>query len=217
MHGPSPNALYPLKGYPRAVFLKNFVTRPNIKVGDYTYYDDPQGAERFEENNILHHFPELYDDWLVIGRFSALASGVRFIMNGANHALGGFSTYPFNIFGEGWEEGFDTKIWTDASRGDTKVGNDVWIGMDATIMPGVTIGDGAIVAACSVVTSDVSPYTVVGGNPARLIKPRYNENTVQRLLEIKWWNWSAENISKNIEAIRGSDLDLLAKAKDSTL
>lgn len=217
MHGPSPSTLYPLNGYPQAVFLKNFITRPNIEIGDYTYYDDPAGAERFEQSNVLLHFPELYDDRLIIGKFSALATGVRFIMNGANHAMGGFSTFPFNIFGNGWENGFDTKTWTDANRGDTIVGNDVWIGMDTTIMPGVKIGDGAIIAACSVVTADVASYTIVGGNPARPIKQRFDADTVQKLLEVKWWNWSPEKITKNLDAIRGADLDLLVKANDTTL
>lgn len=217
MHGPSPRTLYPLDGYPRAVFLNNFITQSHVEIGDYTYYDDPDGAERFEQNNVLHHFPQLYDDRLIIGKFSALATGVRFIMNGANHAMGGFSTFPFNIFGNGWENGFDTKTWTDASRGNTEVGNDVWIGMDATIMPGVKIGDGAIIAACSVVASDVAPYTIVGGNPARSIKQRFNDHAVEKLLEVKWWDWSAEKITKNLDAIRGADLDLLVKANDTTL
>lgn len=162
--GPNPDTLYPLSGFPRAVFLKNFITRQNVLVGDYTYYDDPDGAERFEENNILYHY-DFSGDRLVIGRFTALATGVRFLMNGANHAMGGFSTFPFNIFGGGWEEGFDPATWTDQSRGDTVVGNDVWIGRETVVMPGVTIGDGAIIAANSVIVSDIPAYAIAGETP----------------------------------------------------
>ncbi|WP_114389034.1 CatB-related O-acetyltransferase [Notoacmeibacter marinus] len=216
MHGPSPDTLYPLPGFPRAVFLKNFITRPNIEVGDYSYYDDPDGAERFEDRNVLHHF-DFYGDRLVIGRFVAIASGARFIMNGANHAMGGFSTYPFNIFQQGWEAGFDPDSWAGQSRGDTLVGNDVWIGMNSTIMPGVTIGDGAIIATNSTVVSDVPPYAIVGGNPARPIRMRFDQQTVQRLLAIAWWNWPTERITAALNAIRGADLDALeAFAENAT-
>ncbi|MAW85427.1 MAG: chloramphenicol acetyltransferase [Phyllobacteriaceae bacterium] len=211
MHGPSPDTLYPLAGFPRTVFLKNVITRPNIVVGDYTYFDDPDGAERFEERNVLHHY-DFLGDRLVFGRFTAIASGVRFIMNGANHAMGGFSTFPFNIFGNGWEEGFDTATWLEQSKGDTVVGNDVWIGMDSLIMPGVTIGDGAIVATGSVVTSDVAPYTIAGGNPARTVRQRFDDDTVAALLSIAWWNWDAARITANLDAIRGADIDRLRKA-----
>ncbi|EAU40898.1 streptogramin A acetyl transferase [Fulvimarina pelagi HTCC2506] len=208
MHGPNPDALYPLAGFPRVVFLKNFITKPNIEVGNFSYYDDPDGAERFEERNVLHHF-DFYGDRLVIGRFVAIGSGTRFVMNGANHAMGGFSTYPFNIFGEGWEKGFDMASWTGQSRGDTKIEDDVWFGMDCTVMPGVTIGAGAIVATNSTLVSNVPAYAVVGGNPARVIRMRYNEETIARLLAIAWWTWSAEEISSNLDLIRGDDLDAL--------
>ena len=208
MHGPSPDTLYPLPGFSRAVFLKNFITRPNIEVGDYSYYDDPDGAERFEERNVLHHF-DFYGDRLIIGKFVAIASGTRFIMNGANHAMGGFSTYPFNIFQNGWEEGFDPESWTSQSRGDTVVGNDVWIGMDSLIMPGVTIGDGAIVASNSTVVSDIPPYAIAGGNPAKVIRMRFDDATIKKLLTIAWWHWPAERITASLDAIRGGDLAAL--------
>lgn len=211
MHGPDPNTTYPLAGFPRTVFLKNVITRPNIEVGDYTYYDDPGGAERFEDNNVLHHF-EFHGDKLIIGRFTAIATGVRFVMNGANHAMGGFSTYPFNIFGCDWEKGFDPQTWLAGSRGDTVVGNDVWIGADTMIMPGVTIGDGAIIAARSVVASDIPPYAVAGGNPAKMIRTRFDDETIARLLSIAWWDWTAEKISRYVDAIRGGDLEVLAAA-----
>lgn len=215
MQGPSPHTLYPLAGYPRAVFLKNFVTRPNIEVGDFSYYDDPGGAERFDERNVLHHYPELYGDKLIIGRFCALATGVRFVMNGANHAMGGFSTYPFNIFGNGWEAGFDPETWTGQSKGDTVVGNDVWLGMETLVMPGVTIGDGAIVATGSIVVDDIPPYAVAGGNPAKIIRKRFDDATIEVLLEIGWWDWSVKTISDNLDAIRGNDLDLLRAVTDT--
>jgi len=212
MQGPSPDTLYPLPDFPRAVFLKNVITRPNIEVGDYSYYDDPDGAERFEERNVLHHF-EFYGDRLIIGRFVAIATGTRFIMNGANHAMGGFSTYPFNIFQGGWEEGFDVNTWLGQSRGDTVVGNDVWLGMESLIMPGVKIGDGAIVAARSTVVSDVPPYAIVGGNPARVVRMRFDEATVAKLLDIAWWHWPTDKITRNLDRIRGGDLTALEEAR----
>lgn len=213
MHGPHPSTLYPLASHPRTAFLKNFITRPTIEVGDYTYVDDPDGAERFEDRNVLYHF-DFVGDRLIIGRFCAIAAGATFIMNGANHAMDGFSTYPFNIFGHGWEEGHDAQTWTDALRGDTVVGHDVWIGMNATIMPGVTIGNGAIIATHSVVASDVPDYAIVAGNPARIVRKRFDEPTIERLLAIAWWHWPAETIKQGLNAIRGHDLDALQAIAD---
>jgi virginiamycin A acetyltransferase len=155
---------------------------------------------------------EFYGDRLIIGKFTALATGVTFLMNGANHAMGGFSTYPFNIFAQGWEDGFDTATWTEASKGDTVVGNDVWIGRHTAIMPGVSIGDGAIIAAHSVVTSDVPAYAIYGGNPAKLIRQRFDARTRERLQQIAWWEWPAEHLSKHLNAVRGSDLAALEQA-----
>jgi virginiamycin A acetyltransferase len=130
-------------------------------------------------------------------------------MNGANHAMGGFSTYPFNIFGGGWEQGFDPADWQTGYRGDTIVGHDVWIGTEAMIMPGVTIGHGAIVAARAVVASDVPPYTIVGGNPAQPIRPRFDTATIDALLDIAWWNWPAAKIGSALDAIRRADIEAL--------
>lgn len=155
--GPSPGTRYPISGVTRTAFLKPFVTRPNIVVGDYTYYDDPRGPERFEEN-VLYHF-EFNHDRLVIGRYCSIAAEVRFIMNGGNHPTSWLTTYPFPIFGRGWEAAAPA-AWP--TKGDTMIGNDVWIGYGATIMPGVRIGDGAIVATAAVVTKDVPDYAVVG-------------------------------------------------------
>ena len=201
--GPDPRTPHPMPGHPRVGFLKAFVTRPNIVVGDYTYYDDPEGPEHFQDRNVLYHY-EFTGDRLVIGKFCALAAGVRFVMNGANHAMGGFSTYPFVIFPD-WQ----APMPQFPSRGDTVVGNDVWIGWDAAIMPGVSIGHGAIVAARSVVTRDVAPYSVVAGNPAAEVRRRFDDATVAALLEIAWWDWPADRIQRNLAAIGAADLEAL--------
>lgn len=174
--GPNPNDKAPMKGFPQVGFLKNFISRENIIVGDYTYYDDPAGPERFE-SNVLYHF-DFIGDKLNIGKFCAIAKDVKFIMNGANHQVSGFSTYPFYIFGNGWEKAAP-KPEDLPFKGDTCIGNDVWIGYNATIMPGVKIGHGAIVASQSIVTKDVPPYAVVGGNPATVIKLRFKQTVSQ--------------------------------------
>ena len=208
MAGPKPEIKHPIPMHPRVGFLKPLIDRPNIEIGDFTYYDDPDGPDKFAEKCVLHHY-DFIGDRLIIGKFTAIAEGARFIMNGAKHAMSGFSTYPFNIFGHGWEEGFDVRTWEREVRGDTKVGNDVWIGMEAVIMPGVTIGDGSIVAARSVVTHDVPPYAIVAGNGAKVVKMRYDKMTVRRLLAAAWWDWPVDKISRNLDAIRGADIDRL--------
>jgi virginiamycin A acetyltransferase len=145
---------------------------------------------------------------LIIGKFCALARGIKFIMNGANHKLDGFSTYPFQIFGNGWEK-VEPQPAELPYKGDTIIGNDVWIGYEATIMPGVKVGDGAIVAAKSVVVSDVPPYTIFGGNPAKCIRQRFDDETIRLLLEIAWWNWDIEKITSNLEQIGSADIEAL--------
>ncbi len=212
MAGPDPDTTCPLPAHPRVCFLRNVIDRANISVGDYTYYDDPVEPERFAEKCVLYHY-DFLGDRLVIGRFCAIAAGATFIMNGANHAMGGFSTYPFQIFGAGWESGFDPESYRASLRGDTIVGNDVWIGMAATVMPGVTIGDGAIVATRAVVTGDVPPYSVVGGNPARILRKRFPDEVIATLLEIAWWNWDTDRITRNLGAIMGADLAALKAAR----
>lgn len=212
MSGPNPDIKHPMPMHPRVGFLKPLLDgRPNIEVGEYTYYDDPNGPEHFAERCVLYHY-DFVGDRLVIGRFCALAQGVTFVMNGANHAMSGFSTYPFNIFGHGWEQGFDVATWEAENRGDTAVGHDVWIGMEAMVMPGVTIGHGAIIAARSVVTHDVPPYAIVGGNPARTMRMRFDERTVERLLAIAWWDWPVDRIGRNLNAIRAGDIARLEAA-----
>jgi virginiamycin A acetyltransferase len=207
MHGPAPNDPHPMAGFPQVGFLKPLVSNPNIVVGDYTYYDDPDGPEHFETRNVLYHFP-FVGDKLVIGKFCALARGVRFIMNGANHKISGFSTYPFQIFGKGWEAVMP-KPGDLPYRGDTVIGNDVWLGYDVLVMPGVKIGDGAIIAARAVVTRDVPPYAVIGGNPAKVVKQRFSDEVVAELLAIRWWDWPVEKITRNLQAIVGADLSVL--------
>ncbi len=203
-NGPSPETRHPLVGIDRVAFLKPFITRPNIEVGDYTYYDDPDGAEQFEKN-VLYHF-DFIGDRLIIGKFCSIATGARFLMNGGNHQVETFSSFPFSIFGNGWESAAP-KSWPH--KGDTRVGNDVWIGYGATILPGVTIGDGAVIGSMSVVTGDVPPYAIVGGNPARVIRHRFDEATVARLLALRWWDWDIERITRKVAAIAGTDLAVL--------
>jgi virginiamycin A acetyltransferase len=212
MQGPNPEIKHPIPMHTRVGFLKPLVDAPNIEIGDFTYYDDPEGPDKFVERCVLHHYPFIADR-LVIGKFCAIAEGARFIMNGANHAMSGFSTYPFNIFGHGWEEGFDHKTWEQEIRGDTVIGNDVWIGMDSVIMPGVAVADGAIVAAKAVVTHNVPAYSIVAGNPAKVVKTRFDAHTIARLIEIAWWNWPADKITRNLDAIRGADLSALKAAQ----
>lgn len=209
--GPNPNTPHPIPAHPRVGFLKALVNQPNIEIGDFTYYDDPNGPERFVERCVRHHY-DFIGDRLVIGKFCAIATGVTFMMNGANHAMTGFSTYPFNIFGQGWERGFDWATIQAGFKGDTIVGNDVWIGQEATILPGVRIGDGAIIATKAVVTADVPAYAIVGGNPAQIIRKRFPDETIAELLAIRWWDWSIEKISRNLDAIRGADMAALRAA-----
>lgn len=205
MQGPNPDIKHPIPMHPRVGFLRPLVDAANVEIGDFTYYDDPDGPEHFVDKCVLHHY-DFIGDRLVIGRFCAIAEGARFIMNGANHAMSGFSTYPFNIFGHGWEEGFDPQSWERELRGDTVIGNDVWIGMEAIILPGVTVGDGAIIGARAVVAADVPAYAIVAGNPANVIKRRFDDRTIERLLAIAWWDWPVEKIGDNLDAIRGADL-----------
>ena len=201
-HGPSPDDPYPIAGVTRTGFLKRFITRPNIVVGDYTYYDDPRGPEYFEAN-VLYHF-EFNNDRLVIGKYCSIAAEVRFIMNGGNHPTDWLTTFPFPVFGHGWEAAMPD-AWP--ARGDTVVGNDVWFGYAAMVMPGIRIGDGAIIAAGSVVTRDVPPYAIVGGNPAEIIRYRFDEATIARLCELKWWDWDPATVTRNAKALCRGDID----------
>lgn len=210
MHGPDPDDPHPMRGFPQICYIRNTVDNPQIQVGEYSYYDDPEDSEGFERN-VLYLFPFI-GDRLIIGRYCAIARGATFVMNGANHRMSGFSTYPFNIFGNGWER--TTPLPEELPyKGDTVIGNDVWIGYQAMLMPGVKVGDGAIVAARSVVSADVPAYAIVGGNPARVLRMRYPPDQVERLLRIAWWEWDAAKVSRNLELIVGGDLDALEAAQ----
>lgn len=203
MNGPNKNIKFPLKNYDRLCFLKNIVRNPNIIVGDYTYYDDFENVENFEKN-VKYHF-DFTGDKLIIGKFSMIASDVKFIMNGANHLTDAMSTYPFAVFGNGWEHAMDGKMYPQ--KGNITIGNDVWIGYNATIMAGVTIGDGAIIATNSTVTKDVAPYSIIGGNPAKEIRKRFSEEVIAKLLALKWWNWDIEKITKNVQHLTDNKIE----------
>jgi virginiamycin A acetyltransferase len=201
-----------MAAYDGIVFLQALAGgRANVTVGPYAYYDDKDRTRDFFDRNVIHHHAFI-GDHLTIGAFAAIAHGVTIVMDGGAHAMDGLSTYPFNIFGHGWEEGFDAATWEAARKGDTVIGPDVWIGDRATIMPGVTIGAGAIVAACSVVTKDVPPYAVVAGNPARIVRTRFDAASVDRLLTARWWDWDAAKITRNLNAIRSADIAAIEAA-----
>lgn len=202
---PDPNTLYPIDGVTRTCFLKNIITNPQISVGDYTYYDDPESIYNFEKN-VLYSF-EFMGDKLIIGKFCQIATGVRFIMNGSNHALDGISSYPFKVFGKSWAMASMNVV----CKGDTIIGHDVWIGNSVTIMQGIKIGHGAIIGTNALVTKDVEPYTIVGGNPAQPIRKRFDEETIAFLLKLEWWHWPIEKISANIKAITTGDFEALRK------
>ncbi|MFZ6733716.1 Vat family streptogramin A O-acetyltransferase [Undibacterium sp. Ji42W] len=206
MHGPDPKNPQPMPGFPQVCYIQNTVSNPHIIIGDFTYYDDPEDAENFERN-VLYHFPFIGDK-LIIGKFCALARGVKFIMNGANHHMTGISTYPFQIFGNGWEK-TPMDLESLPYKGDTIIGNDVWIGYEALIMPGVKIGNGAIISSRSVVVADVPAYTIVGGNPAKPIRQRFSDDVIDTLEQIAWWEWPVEKISHYISVIIAGDVGAL--------
>ena len=208
------NKIYPRTGDKETIYLKNVITNPNIVVGDYTMYNDfVNDPVLFEKNNVLYHYP-INHDKLIIGKFCSIACGAKFLFNSANHTLSSLSTYPFPLFFEEWnlEKKDVTKSWDN--KGNIIIGNDVWIGYEAVILAGVTIGDGAIIGTRAVVTKDVPPYTIVGGVPAKPIKKRFSEEIISKLLDIQWWNWSDEKIAKNIKAIQTGKIDEL-QYKDS--
>ncbi len=208
VNGPSPDEKFPMAGFPQVCFIRNTVTNPNIVIGEYTYYDDPQDSTTFERN-VLYHFPFIGDK-LIIGKFCAIARDVRFIMNGANHKISGISTYPFQIFGNGWENVMPGQ-GDLPYKGDTVIGNDVWLGYEALVMPGVRIGDGAIISSRSVVVSDVAPYTIVGGNPAKTIRQRFEPDVIEALQRIAWWDWPIETVTRHLGIIVGGDVAALER------
>lgn len=201
--------IYPRTGDKETIYLKHVITNPNITVGDFTMYNDfVNDPTLFENNNVLYHYP-INHDKLQIGKFCSIACGAKFLFNSANHTLSSLSTYPFPLFFEEW--GLEKKDVTNAwdNKGDIVIGNDVWIGYEAVVLAGVTIGDGAIIGTRAVVTKNVPPYTIVGGVPAKPIKKRFSEETISALLEIQWWNWSEERIARNIGAIQSGNIEQL--------
>lgn len=208
--------IYPRTGDSQTVYLKNVISDPGIEVGEYTMYNDfVNDPVLFEKNNVLYHYP-INHDRLVIGRFCSIACGAKFLFNSANHKMSSLSTYPFPLFFEEW--GLDIKNVADSwdNKGDIIIGNDVWIGFEAVIMAGVTIGDGAVIGSRALVTKDVEPYTIVGGIPAKPIRKRFLESTAEALLELKWWDWPKERIRQNITAIQSGDIDRLKSAVQFT-
>jgi len=209
MTGPDPSTLYPITGYDKLIFLNNFIKAKNIFVGDYTYFDDPKnGPGKFEEYNVLYNY-DFSKVKLVIGKFCAIAAETHFIMTG-DHKLDAISTYPFPVFKHGWENAFN--VCDLPVKGDIIVGNDVWFGYDSLVMNGVTIGHGAIIAARAVVVKDVPAYSIVAGNPAKVVKMRFDEKTIDRLLKIAWWDWNIAKITHNLKSICKLDVNQLERA-----
>lgn len=203
------NKIYPRPGDTQIVYLQDVVNGPNIEVGAYTIYNDFVHDPRdFEKNNVLYHYP-VNGDRLKIGKFCSVACGAKFLFTNGNHSLRSLSTYTFPIFYEQW--GLDPKNIRDAwdNKGDIVIGNDVWIGYEAVILSGVTVGDGAVIGTRAVVTKDVPPYTIVGGVPARPIRRRFDPQTIARLEELRWWDWEEERIARNLSAIQSGRPDLL--------
>lgn len=202
---PNPDVIFPNE-FKTSCFLKNVITAPNITVGDYTYYDDPVDPVGFEQNNVLFNYPE-FGDRLIIGKFCSIAAGVKFIMGPANHRISSVTTYPFQVFGGVWAEKAPPHLSQLPFKGDTVVGSDVWIGRESVIMPGVKIGDGAIIAAYSVVAKDIPPYAVAGGNPARVIKKRFEDDElIHLLLRLRWWDLPGEELSELVPLLCSPDL-----------
>lgn len=195
---PNPNTIFPLPNINTLTFVKPTIKNPNIVVGDFTYFADTDF-----EKHVTHHY-DFIGDKLIIGKFCQIGAGVEFVMNGANHQMNAVSTYPFYIFGS-WDQSVPSKEDLPF-KGDTVVGNDVWIGQNSTILPGVHIGDGAIIGLNSVVTRAVPPYTIVAGNPAKAVRKRFDDELIDLLLKLKWWDKSIEEINALIPLLSCSDL-----------
>lgn len=203
--------IYPRSGDKETVYLKNVVSGANIEIGDYTIYNDFVHDPRdFERSNVLYHYP-VNGDRLKIGKFCSIACGAKFLFTSGNHSLRSLSTYTFPIFFEEW--GLDAKDICSAwdNKGDIVIGNDVWIGYDALILSGVTVGDGAIIGSRAVVTKDVPPYTIVGGVPAKPIRRRFDGAVIERLEKLRWWDWDIEIIRRSIPAIQSGDIAALER------
>ncbi|GAA0736752.1 CatB-related O-acetyltransferase [Clostridium oceanicum] len=213
---PNLNKVYPRSNDYQTIYLKNVITRDNIQIGDYTIYNDfYNDPKEFEKNNVLYQYP-INNDKLIIGKFCSIACKAKFLMNSSNHTLKSLSTYTFPIFGDEWDKTLNPKDAWD-NKGNIVIGNDVWIGYDAVILSGVKIGDGAIVGARAVVTKDVPPYAIVGGTPAKVIRKRFNDSVIDRLMKIKWWNWPDKKIQENIQYIQSGNIDKLELSYKSVI
>ena len=202
--------VYPRPHDGQTVYLKDVITGPNIEVGEYTIYNDfVRDPRDFEKNNVLYHYP-VNGDRLVIGRFCSIACGAKFMFTSGNHSMQSLANYTFPIFFDEW--GLDAKDICDAwyNKGDTVIGNDVWIGYEAVIMPGVKIGDGAVIGTRALVTKDVPPYTIVGGVPAKPIRRRFDDATVEKLEALRWWDWDEDRLKRALPAIQAGDIAALA-------
>ena len=201
--------IYPRTGDRETVYLKNVVENSNIEIGDYTIYNDfIHDPREFQKNNVLYHYP-INKDRLIIGKFCSIACGAKFLFNSANHKMASLSTYTFPLFFEEWGLKKENVAQAWDQKGDIVIGNDVWIGYEAVILSGVTIGDGAVIGCRAVVTKDIPPYTIVGGVPAKPIRKRFDEETIKELQKIKWWDWPEEKIAGKIPAIQAGDLEEL--------
>jgi len=206
---PDSKKVYPRTNDSQTIYLKNVIDNPNIQIGEYTIYNDFYNDPRdFQKRNVLYHYP-INKDRLIVGRFCSIACGAKFIFTSANHTQKSLSTYTFPLFFEEW--GLDVKDITAAwdNKGDIIIGNDVWIGYEAIIMSGVTIGDGAIIGTRALVTKDVPPYTVVGGIPAKTIKKRFSDEIIAELLLLSWWEWPLEKISYGLPHIQSGNIQEL--------
>lgn len=206
-----PEKIYPRSQDRKTIYLKNVITDPSIQVGEYTMYNDfVRDPRQFERNNVLYHYP-INHDKLVIGKFCSIACGAKFLFTSAHHSQKSLSTYPFPIFFEEW--GLPVEEITSAwdNKGDICIGNDVWIGYEAVVLSGVTIGDGAVIGARAVVTKDVPPYTIVGGVPARAIRKRFSEDTIATLQKIKWWDWPEEKLKNHLTDLQTGRVEAFLK------
>lgn len=200
---PNPNQLFPVRNCATVTHIKPTIKNPNIIVGEFSYFGDVDF-----EKHVTHHY-DFIGDKLIIGKFCQIAAGVEFIMNGANHQMNAVTTFPFYIM-QGWNMNPPT-LSELPIKGDTVVGNDVWIGQNVTILLGVHISDGAIIGANSVVGSDVEPYTIIAGNPAKHIRKRFDDALIALLLQFKWWDKSIDEIQALIPILTNSDLDTVRK------
>ena len=201
--------IYPRTGDRETVYLKNVIDNPNIQIGDYTIYNDfVHDPREFRKNNVLYHYP-INKDQLIIGKFCSIACSAKFLFNSGNHKMASLSTYTFPLFFEEWDLEKENVAQAWDQKGDIIIGNDVWIGYEAVILSGVTIGDGAVIGCRAVVTKDIPPYTIVGGVPAKPIRKRFDEETIKELQKIKWWDWPEEKIAGKIPAIQAGNLEEL--------